>query len=587
MAVSINLPGVTEYEWLEFSFELDDQTFTVPLAVEPGQLPSPDELGAVINQKEVELWAQAQVWYPGLVDQFCSSMMTHGIDAQIVERFGLQSTLTVLGMYQEQMDRLGDAMGNRVRFYRPELVNNEGPFDHTLMIDGNAVDAWVESLDKPKLGPPLVRGTVEQVVLSLVQWALEQRPSSEVDLLKLVVDGLNRYGDDLVERAAWQAVTQGAEVYRGQNITLDQLEKFLGLRVRLPDPSELVLPVGPGALGISEGLNAAVDNQWSVIDGLVSYQTPVDDLLVSLAVTEDGANPITVVERALKVVDQIDPLAARLHLYLTTVAEQQTRPWLDPFSVDTDDIIQRVNLGRLGRVRKSAQVAQVIRNLRSLSQVLVALEWIDDPDYEGSFTNLWTIDEYRVKRGRDPVNKLPYGYRIEIRPGHWARQCLGRNNLRAVHAPASVLTRRDNLALNLLRWYYQTPSTQFTVEAWLAGADALASQKLSDRFYRANLHRRFDQAVEDIKPDLNPAFDLVEADDWLEQVIIKRAAPIKPVTADHYVSELQRMRVEAKLTQADLGRLAGYSQPQVSKAERSPGSTTAKALQAVIENMNK
>lgn len=591
MGFSINLPGVTEGEVLEFTFEIDGNPVVVPITVAPGTVPGPDELARVAYETEVGLWVQTQDWYQDWVDYATDAYLSVGVGDQVKERFAAQSLLTILGLYQDRMDDLGEAMANRVRFYRPELVQTAPKdTDYTLMLDGEAADAFIERIKLLGVDRPLVRSVVERTLVNLVCWALDQGPKTEAELLNLVADGIRRYGDDATESALWSVLEPGtAEIYRNFNLSLEHLERVLGFTTGLT-VSDLVLPVGAGAVGINEGLNAAVDNNWSVSSGIVSYQTPVDGLLVSLTVTEDGVNPITVVERALDAVARLDPLAARLHTYLSTVAEQQTRPWLDPFTVDTDAVVEGLNLGRLGRVRKSAQVDQVVRSLRSLSQVLVALEWVDDPDYEGSYTSLWTIDEYRVKRGRDPVNKLPYRYEIEVRPGHWSRRCLEKNTLRAVYAPTAVLNRRDGLGLELIRWYYQTPLNRFTVREWLVGAKGLiAAERVNDRYYRANLHRQFTKALDEITPDLNPGFDLVDARDWLEAMVTKRVQPTRPVTVDQFVSELQRLRVKAGVSQGELGRLTRHSQAQVSRAERNPDKhrDIVEALTAALKKLNK
>lgn len=591
MGVSINLPNVEQADVLEFTFEIDGNPVVVPITVAPGTVPGPDELARVAYETEVGLWVQTQDWYQDWVDYATDAYLSAGVGDQVKERFAAQSLLTILGLYQDRMDDLGEAMANRVRFYRPELVQTApNDPDYTLLLDSAAVDVFLERTKLTDLDRPLVRSVVERTLANLVCWALDQRPENEAHLFNLVADGIRRYGDDATESALWSVLEPGtAEIYRNLNPRLEHLEKVLGFTTGLT-VSDLVLPVGAGALGINEGLAAAVDNNWSVTNGLVSYQTPVDGLLVSLTVTEDGVNPITVVQRALDAVERIDPLAARLHTYLSSVAEQQPRPWLDPFTVDTDAIVEGLNLGRLGRVRKSAQVDQVVRSLRSLSQVLVALEWVDDPDYEGSYASLWTIDEYRVRRGRDPVNKLPYRYEIEVRPGHWSRRCLEKDSLRAVYAPTALLNRRDGLGLELIRWYYHTPLTRFTVRDWLVGAKgSITAERVNDRYYRANLHRQFTKALDEVTPDLNPGFDLVDARDWLEAVVTKRVQPVIPVSTEQYVSELQRLRVKAGVSQGELGRLTRHSQAQISRAERDPDKhrDIAAALTAALRKLNK
>ena len=585
MGVSINLPNVEQAEVLEFTFEVDGQPVTVPIPVAPGIIPSPDELARVAYETEVGLWVRTQDWFQDWVDYATNAYLEADIASGIADRFGAQSFLTLLSLYQDKMNTLGEAMANRVRFYRPELVEAAAD-DYTLMLDAEAIDTWVKADKIKEVGKSLVRDVAEHTLVYLVCWALDQRPADEAELLQLVAVAIRRYGDDVTERAVWNVIQPAAE--RTIDPSLEQLEKILGLTLDVPR-SALVLPVGAGAVGIGEGLTAAADNNWSISNGLVSYQTPVDDLLVSLTVTDDGVHPTTIVERALDTVAQFDPLAARLHTYLSTVAERQPRPWLDPFMVDTDEAIEVLNLGRLGRVRKSNQVDQVVRSLRCLSKVLVALEWVDDPDYEGSYSNLWTIDEYRVRRGRDPETKLPYRYEIEVRPGHWSRLCLAKNALRAVYAPTAVLTRRDGLALDLLRWYVQTPSTQFLVRDWLAGAMGPTVDRVSDRHYRAKLHKRFDAAIAEIRHDLDPGFDLVESGNWLESQVVKQTTPVRPVTAEQYVSELQRLRKAAGMTQGELGRLAHYPQAQVSRAENHPEKHKAitDALIEVLMNMNK
>ena len=574
---------------LEVSFEIDGLPVVVPITVDPGSAPGRNKSVKATCETENSEWVQAQDWYQSLVDYATDDYLNAGITSRVTERVIENLLSNIHRLYQDRLNDLGDVMGNRVRFYRPELIQTaaDDP-DYTLLFDATAIEAWVDTAKVIGLSRALVRSVVERALVNLVCWALDQRPADNTTFQKLVADAIQRYGDDTTEACLWSVIEPGADQsYRSLNLTIEQLERILGLTFGLP-VSTLVLPVGAGAVGINEGLTAAVDNSWSVSNGLVSYQTPVDGLLVSLTVTEDGVNPITVVQRALDAVERIDPLAARLHTYLSSVAEQQPRPWLDPLTVDTDAVVEGLNLGRLGRVRKSAQVDQVVRSLRSLSQVLVALEWVDDPDYEGSYTSLWTIDEYRVRRGRDPVNKLPYRYEIEVRPGHWSRRCLEKDTLRAVYAPTALLNRRDGLGLELIRWYYQSPRTRFTVREWLVGAVGPAVAKTTDRRYRSKLHRRFTETLDEITPDLNPGFDLVDARDWLEAMVTKRVQPVRPMTVDQFVSELQRLRVQAGVSQGELGRLTRYSQAQVSRAERNPDKhrDIAEALTAALRKLN-
>jgi DNA-binding XRE family transcriptional regulator len=567
----------------ELRFNLDGMTVSVPIRLPESHTPVDTRVGELALKPDVIEWLSGQSWFDQLVDDTVHLLLNEGLEAEVADMLRARMLQVLLALYLDRLNELTpDQLTNRIRWYRPELVSVTQR-DYEVSVDMVAVTAWVSALrlnDVAELMPIVVRNWLTLMVCQVDglgendQWG------------EAIAEKITRYGSDGLDTGILSvALPVGIQALQDLDPSLDTLERVLGLVAGpRPEDGDLMLPTGVAPAAVGEGLVAAVNNDWAPDeDGVISYSSLArEGLSVKLVVSEDGISPITVAKTALTAVASVDDVAAQLHQILSDYTLRQPNPWVDRFWVSTDEILERLSLGRKGRRSKALQVQAVIRSLQALSRVLVRLDWEDDPKYRRSYSDLWSVG-YNECLDLDGVTGLPTRYDLRVTPGGWAEQCLERVNgkkdvLWYGYAPAGAV-KQASVAGRMLRHYHETTATQFTVYDWLVGAcgRGYVDRQLANKALKHKLKGKVFEALPLLADEVKVGFDLGEQPkNWVKTQVVKRMLPAVPIPI--YSSDLKRTRVELGLTQEEAAEITRYSRSYLSRVERDPGAYPEAAI---------
>lgn len=627
-------PPIVSERLIPLHFDTNEGSQTVYALLKNNEELTEDRIETAAQAVFTSLWLQKSNFYNLLTDYIFEEEYP-AVSKSFLNELRIILIQHIVSRYadwmQKELDKLDRTQhAKRLRHYRAGLIQyNLRTNERLINIDKNALLILITDLLKEWPGDSIFHNTY----LRVYEWAAREvlntpEKDSEYygELRKHLADNEKLPTDEEIqseERLYEHLIFLRTQIHGNQLIqeggvelaveptinmlslhhiennpfSLDQLERIFGLVINNNSGlKDIPIPTGDGLTAITEGLNAAANNTWICNEyGEWCYQTnPLPDgLVVKLILNEDIRKPQKVMEHLKqKLLADIDSLTVYLNTLLCSISETQPEPWQADFLVDTKDLANKVNMGRLGRLSQSKQSTEILRRVRALSQVKVLIYWIDEgKELTRETSNLWILtDRAKWKPGQDESNAEPYRYELKLKPGNWVNHCLATENKhRDIHGtayiPKELLKQKHTLMTSMHLWYEQTQRTQFTVSEWMTGiyGHVKFNSKLQDRKAKSKFKKDVRKAVQHLKDKVEPSFKIIKSNNWWANEVVKQIQPVQPIPVSDLIKQLRQQK---GLSQKDLGEAVNYSQSRISQIERDPANNPGTA-EKLLEYLRK
>ncbi|NEO86615.1 MAG: helix-turn-helix domain-containing protein [Spirulina sp. SIO3F2] len=605
--------GLMRRPLTQIEFDIDGQKQSVYIPVELDQDLSEEDIESAYEMLEIADMARSSPFYEDWKEDTRPVLEKYFFDSGVAERVMLSMWIRALEHWQDEFQVMSeDEQYQRIRRFKPDLVHYDSKNDsHIVEIDENALVIFVEDFISAK-AEEIIHPWINYSFDLMLTYGLEDvlntpeenqvyherirnqaiengnpEPTDEdfqpngcayehIILLRWIeaIDKLSMEDYDSIV----SGFSQQASDLISQLCTLEQIEnRILRFTSDLPSDSDETISKGDIPVSINEGLIGIIEKSWQLDqDGQLCYETePLEDgLTVKLKLSNKSSKLFEQIEESINPLEEIDQLTISLNRILQIQAEHQKAPWQDTFIIDLRYLVDQLSLGRIGRKSKADKIKEIIKRLVILQQIQICFYWTGDMEETSLMpSNLWHFKFMsKVEANQDFETSIPKSNKIEVRAGEWARQCNAevnkhRNLLWVGYQPKNRLKQRASLKSQLEAVYYQLQQDQFTVYDWLVRAKSRPKieQLLKNRYSKKDLKKAFKSAITDLQSIVKPTFDIqFNSNNWLQNRVVKRRPKVEPVSISEHIHQL---RLEAGLTQAEVGKIVGYDRSRISQLE--------------------